>query len=70
MKVSTSTVASLFSKMALMAQRIAMVDTALLVLQNFHIYCRGGWSQSLLLKLFWTLLRHFALFCTLLRIYV
>ena len=48
---NTSTVAALFSKMALTAQRIAMVDVVLLVLQHFHIYRRGGWSQSLPLKI-------------------
>ena len=41
-KVSTSTVAALFSKMALTGQRIAMVDMVLLVFQHFHIYCRVG----------------------------
>ena len=45
MKVSTSTVAALFSKMALTGQRIAMVDMVFpCFLQDFHIYCRGGWT--------------------------
>ena len=35
MKVSTSTVAALFSKMALTSQRIAMVDMVLLVFPAF-----------------------------------
>ena len=35
MKVSTSTVAALFSKMALTGQRIAMVDMVLLVFPAF-----------------------------------
>ena len=35
MKVSTSTVAALFSKMALTGQRIAMVDMVLLVYSIF-----------------------------------
>ena len=51
MKVSTSTVAALFSKMALTGQRIAMVEMVLLVFQHFHIYRRGGWSQSFPLKI-------------------
>ena len=46
MKVSTSTVAALFPKMALTGQRIAMVDMVFLNFQHFHIYRRGGWSQS------------------------
>ena len=50
-KVSTSTVAALFSKMALTGQRIAMVDMVFLVLQHFHINRRGGWSQSSPLKI-------------------
>ena len=57
MKVSTSTVAALFSKMSLTGQRIAMVDMIFLVFTAFHIYRRGGWSQSLPLKIF--------LFCSL-----
>ena len=51
-KVSTSTVAALCSKMALTGQRIAMVDMVFLVVQHFHIYRRGGWSHSLPLKIF------------------
>ena len=44
-KVSTSTVAALFSKMALTDQRIvAMVGTVLLVLPDFHVY-RRGWME-------------------------
>ena len=55
MKVSTSTVAALFSKMALTGQRIAMVDMVLLVFfQHVHIYCRVGWSQSFPLKIFFS----------------
>ena len=53
-KVSTSTVAALFSKMALTGQRIAMVDMVLLFFQLFHIYRRGGWSQSFPLKIFFS----------------
>ena len=56
MKVSTSTVAALFAKMALADQRIAMVDMALLVFQHFHIYRRGGWSQSSTVKNFFVAL--------------
>ena len=41
-KVSTSTIAALFPKMALTGERIAMVDMVLLVFQHFHIYRRGG----------------------------
>ena len=41
--------------MALTGQRIAMVDMGLLVfLQHFHIYRRGGWSQSFTLKIFFS----------------
>ena len=36
-KVSTSTIAALFSKMALTSERIAMVDMVLLVFSAFHI---------------------------------
>ena len=54
-KVSTSTVAALFSKMALTGQRIAMEDTVLLVfLQHCHIYRKGGWGQSSPLKIFFS----------------
>ena len=53
--MSTSTVVALFSKMALTGQRVAMVDMVFLVLlQHFHIYRRGGWSQSLPLKIFFS----------------
>ena len=51
MKVSTSTVAALFSKMALTGQRIAMVDMVLLVFQHFLVSRRVGWSQSFALKI-------------------
>ena len=48
-KVSTSSVAALFLKVALTGQRIAMVDMVLLVFfQHFHVYRKGGWSQSFL----------------------
>ena len=53
-KVSTSTAAALFSKMALTGQRIAMVDMVSHFLQHFHVYRRGGWSQSLPLKIFFS----------------
>ena len=53
-KVSTFTVAALFSKMAVTGPRIVMVDMVFLVLQHFHIYRRGGWSQSLPLKIFYS----------------
>ena len=44
MKVSTSTVATLFSKMALTRQRIATVDMVLLVLPAFP-YIPEGWME-------------------------
>ena len=53
MKVSTFTVAALFSKMALTGQRIAMVGLVLFF-QHFHIYRRGGWRQSFPLKIFFS----------------
>ena len=54
-KLSTSTVAALFSKMALTSQRIAMVDVVFLVFTAFpYIYRRGGWRQSLPLKNFFS----------------
>ena len=55
-KISTSTVAALFSKMALTGQRIAIVDMVSLVFffQNFHTYRRGGWNQSFTLKIFFS----------------
>ena len=71
-KVSTSTVAALFSKMALTGQRIAMVDMVLLVFQHFHIYRKAGWSQSSPLKIFFSCSlggggggggRHFSVLC-------
>ena len=54
-KVSTSTVAVPFSKMALTGQRIAMVD---MVFASFAcpylLYDRGGWSQSFPVKIFFS----------------
>ena len=50
-KVSTSTVAALVSKMALTGHRNATADMVLLV---FHVYRRGGWHQSFTLKIFFS----------------
>ena len=33
-------------------EKNAMLDMVLLVFQHFHICCRGGWSQSFTLKIF------------------
>ena len=44
----------LLLKMALTGQRIAMVDMVFPVLQHFHVYRRGGWSQTLPLKIFFS----------------
>ena len=54
MKLSASTVAALFSKIASTGQRIAMVDMVLLVFQHFHVYRGGGWSQDFGLKIFFS----------------
>ena len=52
-KVSISTVAAHFWRMALTGQRIDdMVDMVFLVFHHFHIYRRAGWSQSFTLKIF------------------
>ena len=53
-KVSTSTVAARFSKMALTGQRIAMVDMDLQVFPAFPYLPEGGWSQSFPLKIFFS----------------
>ena len=53
MKVPTSTVAALFSKIALTGQRIPMVDMVLLVFFiSISKIKTGGWSQSFPLKIF------------------
>ena len=44
MKVSTSTIAALFSKMAVRGQRIAMVDMVLLVFPALP-YLPQGWME-------------------------
>ena len=54
MKVSTTTVAALFSRMALTGQRLAMVDMVLLVFPAFPYYRRVAWSQSFPLKVFFS----------------
>ena len=51
-KLSTSTVAALFSKMALTGQRIAMVDVVLPVFQHSLIYRRGRLRQRFARKVF------------------
>ena len=72
-KASISTVAVLFSKMALTGRRIAMVDMGLLVFQHFHICRRAGWSQSfalsLSLKIFFSYFEKFLAFPRLLDYY-
>ena len=50
-KLSTSTIAGLFSKMALISQRIAMVDMVCWVLNHFHIYCRVDGARASLERL-------------------
>ena len=54
-QISTSTVAALFSKVAVTGHRITMVDMGLASFcQHFHIYRTGGWSQGFGLKIFFS----------------